>query len=180
MRYLSFDDRLLMLFGIPGIGILIPLLFMGATFGGEGYWIQSLISTGYCTLFWTTGRYVMMSARKVCPDPNRVTTRLFRVAAIMIPFTILVSVTTCQIPALQKEGHNTVQSILMSLFLITLVMAIYESIYYISKFRQIALEREQLLREKAQSELDSLRSQVNPHFLFNSLNTLAGLISEDQ
>jgi len=37
--------------------------------------------------------------------------------------------------------------------------------------RQLAL----LEKEKVQVELDNLRSQINPHFLFNALNTIYGL-----
>ena len=41
-------------------------------------------------------------------------------------------------------------------------------------------ETEQLKRSFKQSQLQGLKSQVNPHFLFNSLNTLSCLISEDE
>lgn len=41
------------------------------------------------------------------------------------------------------------------------------------------LETERLKREALQWELDNLKTQVNPHFLFNSLNSLSSLISED-
>ncbi|MBZ5551602.1 MAG: histidine kinase [Acidobacteriia bacterium] len=40
--------------------------------------------------------------------------------------------------------------------------------------------REQALRElAAQAEVKALRAQINPHFLFNALNTLAELVQED-
>ncbi|MBS1564723.1 MAG: histidine kinase [Bacteroidetes bacterium] len=41
-------------------------------------------------------------------------------------------------------------------------------------------ENEQLSRASRQSRLQGLKSQVNPHFLFNSLNSLSGLIQEDE
>ncbi|HZO11895.1 MAG TPA: histidine kinase [Polyangiaceae bacterium] len=41
-------------------------------------------------------------------------------------------------------------------------------------------QREQRAREKAlEAELKSLQARTNPHFLFNALNTVAGLIGED-
>ncbi|MBL0314606.1 MAG: histidine kinase [Flavobacteriales bacterium] len=46
------------------------------------------------------------------------------------------------------------------------------------RFRRIR-ERETLAREKVQSQFDTLRNQVNPHFLFNSFNTLISIISTD-
>jgi LytS/YehU family sensor histidine kinase len=40
-------------------------------------------------------------------------------------------------------------------------------------------ERERIEREKVRFQLDALRSQVDPHFLFNSFNTLVELIETD-
>ncbi|WP_394970989.1 sensor histidine kinase [uncultured Croceitalea sp.] len=42
------------------------------------------------------------------------------------------------------------------------------------------MEKERLKREKLKSELSALKNQVNPHFLFNSLNSLNTLIRENQ
>lgn len=43
-----------------------------------------------------------------------------------------------------------------------------------------ALKRERKLREeKLVSQYEALKQQVNPHFLFNSLNTLSSLVSKD-
>jgi two-component system, LytTR family, sensor kinase len=41
-------------------------------------------------------------------------------------------------------------------------------------------ETEKLNQAYKKSHLDGLRSQVNPHFLFNSLNSLSSLIQEDE
>jgi len=46
-------------------------------------------------------------------------------------------------------------------------------------WRQVAINAEQLERESIQAKYDALRSQVNPHFLFNSLNVLTNLVYED-
>jgi LytS/YehU family sensor histidine kinase len=39
---------------------------------------------------------------------------------------------------------------------------------------------EKLKRERIEFQLENLKSQINPHFLFNSFNTLATLVEEDQ
>lgn len=41
------------------------------------------------------------------------------------------------------------------------------------------LQKEQLARERTEKELQALKNQVNPHFLFNSLNTLNALIGDN-
>lgn len=55
-------------------------------------------------------------------------------------------------------------------------IAMSEGIYSYHKWRETKLEAEQLSKEKLQTQLNSLLQQINPHFLFNSLNTLSALI----
>lgn len=66
-----------------------------------------------------------------------------------------------------------------TLVMIFLVVAIYETIYFYQQLKQSIQEKEELQRENIKSQLEGLKSKVNPHFLFNSLNTLAYLIPED-
>ena len=50
---------------------------------------------------------------------------------------------------------------------------------FFQKYKTAIVEKEQLRQAHIQSQLDNLRNQVNPHFLFNSLNTLMNLIPVD-
>ncbi len=55
---------------------------------------------------------------------------------------------------------------------------IYARVFYRTAVaRAVALER--VRSELARAELRALRAQVNPHFLFNTLNTIAALINEN-
>jgi sensor histidine kinase YesM len=47
-------------------------------------------------------------------------------------------------------------------------------------WRKAAIEAEQFQRESIEARYESLKNQVNPHFLFNSLNALANLVYEDE
>lgn len=60
-----------------------------------------------------------------------------------------------------------------------IVGGVYEVIYYLQLYRMALTDTEELKRARIKTELDALRQQVNPHFLFNSLNSLTALISED-
>ena len=55
----------------------------------------------------------------------------------------------------------------------------YESIYSLTKWRETMLEKEQLKKVNLQSQYESLKNQVNPHFLFNTLNSLSSLIADE-
>lgn len=52
-------------------------------------------------------------------------------------------------------------------------------IYLIHKQQYITLENQQLRLENILSQYETLKSQLNPHMLFNSLNTLRSLIREE-
>ncbi len=47
-------------------------------------------------------------------------------------------------------------------------------------WRQLAVNEEKIKKEAISSKYESLKNQVSPHFLFNSLNVLTTLVYEDQ
>lgn len=64
--------------------------------------------------------------------------------------------------------------------LIALVfMAIFTTSSWLGEWRKSAIEAEQLKSERLAFQYQSLKNQLNPHFLFNSLNVLSGLVYED-
>jgi two-component system, LytTR family, sensor kinase len=60
-----------------------------------------------------------------------------------------------------------------------LLMSILEGWIYYSESRQARKIAENLEEELSQIRFEVLKSQINPHFLFNSLNVLSGLINVD-
>jgi len=58
-------------------------------------------------------------------------------------------------------------------------MAIFTARSWLMEWRKSAIEAEQLRSEKLASQYQSLKDQLNPHFLFNSLNALSNLVYED-
>lgn len=54
-----------------------------------------------------------------------------------------------------------------------------EGAAFYEKWRKLVDEADQLKKENLQSQLEGLKGQVNPHFLFNSLNSLSSLISDE-
>jgi LytS/YehU family sensor histidine kinase len=70
---------------------------------------------------------------------------------------------------------------LWSTIIITLVITMFmTSRAFFFNWRQSAVDAERLKRERVKAQYESLKNQVNPHFLFNSLNVLTNLVYEDQ
>jgi len=65
-------------------------------------------------------------------------------------------------------------------FLISTVLLVGGVLYWLMKQREHRVQREAILnKEKIESQYEALKSQINPHFLFNSFNTLITIIDED-
>lgn len=61
--------------------------------------------------------------------------------------------------------------------LITLLFHLLNAVvFYMKKYKSTQLEAEELLRMNTQAALQSIKSQINPHFLFNNLNVLSSLV----
>ncbi|WP_137090015.1 sensor histidine kinase [Mangrovivirga cuniculi] len=64
---------------------------------------------------------------------------------------------------------------------ITLVMTlILYARQFLLAWRQAAIDSERMQKEIMTAKFETLKNQVNPHFLFNSLNTLTNLVFENQ
>jgi sensor histidine kinase YesM len=65
--------------------------------------------------------------------------------------------------------------------IISALILLYESqrISYINHFQKKEIEILRMKQLKVKEELETLQSKINPHFLYNSLNTIAGLVYTD-
>ncbi len=55
----------------------------------------------------------------------------------------------------------------------------YETVFLIKSWGTDKSKTEELEKAKVQAELEALKNQIDPHFMFNSLNTLSYLIEKD-
>ena len=75
---------------------------------------------------------------------------------------------------------NTYVGSVITFTLFTLVMtSIFVIEEFVNRWRAALIQEQELKQALLKAEFDNLKSQVNPHFLFNSLNILSALIPED-
>jgi two-component system LytT family sensor kinase len=68
----------------------------------------------------------------------------------------------------------------MMIFLVNTVICLgFIASHLLKRWQENALRTAQLEKEKVQVQLDSLKNQVSPHFLFNSLSSLDSLIDDN-
>ena len=78
-----------------------------------------------------------------------------------------------------REENNFTWAYISTGILNIFLTFLNEGIYRFENWKANLKETEELKMAYKQSQLIGLKSQVNPHFLFNSLNSLSGLIQED-
>lgn len=189
---IGFDDRLVTILLVPFAALIIPFVFMGMRLDKKPYftgyvYLSVLIITA---VIWLGNRYILIWARTRYPDFTNVKKRLWVQSITMFVYTIAANnilgwfLDVCGLKHEHHfEGHDwftiITNSNVAAIFCSLTVVAIYESIYFKNELRKSVEEKEMLKRESLKAELNALKTQVNPHFLFNNLNTLSSLIPED-
>jgi LytS/YehU family sensor histidine kinase len=73
-----------------------------------------------------------------------------------------------------------IAAVTVPVYIAIIITVTVTSWYFLMAWRQAAVNAEKLKRENLQAQYDALKSQVNPHFLFNSFNVLTDLVYVDQ
>ncbi|MGB3800826.1 MAG: histidine kinase [Lewinella sp.] len=188
IRYLGFDDHWAMALGIPLLAGLAAVLFMaGRDITEYDRTVCLFFSFLHTLVYWVVNRRVVVFLRRRYPGERDTTWRIALMIGFSSAFAVLVeSVLNLwvfpQMEWLIGAGYGIAPlslEISVALTLCLLVLATYESMFFFTRYRQSLLEQERLTRINVQAQLETLKQQVNPHFLFNSLNTLVQVIPED-
>ena len=126
---------------------------------------------------------------KLIPWQNQTGNRLF--AGLLVHFIIAFSISVglfylYDLLFVKTEAFSTVyKSIFIKIAIILFItVLIFEVIYFAlySYYSYATLQIETVKQERRQIELQlkALKSQLSPHFLFNSLNTISSLIFKDE
>ena len=68
---------------------------------------------------------------------------------------------------------------LFSFVLVLIISLIFHLIYFYKALTDSKVEEQQIVAKTETAKYESLKSQIDPHFLFNSLNVLTSLIGEN-
>lgn len=83
------------------------------------------------------------------------------------------------IPYFESLKHLIPKEFHIGLMVYGLVVGIDQSIAYYFRYRERELQASNLQTQLVQAQLDALRMQLHPHFLFNTLNSISVLMHKD-
>jgi len=161
-----------------GLSLLLSFFIPASPF-----WGVFAVTLVYTICYWE-GNYQLVSyTRSKYPRFEQSSKRIVIQAILALIYTVsvgvLVSFVLQQLGVISEEPDYYVSAILQGLVITTIISMIYETAYYFQLWKESLLEGERLKKNEARLQFESLKNQVNPHFLFNSLNTLSALIPVD-
>jgi len=182
-----FNDRRFLLWGLPLVSLLIAVFTLPA--GSDRPWqllaahwpISLYFSTGY----WLTTRQLWRELLRRFPRPEQTPKRLWLLGVLALLMTVVTSVGLILplhwlLPTDFPLSLNMlIAQVRVSLVPTMAVLTLYEAMYFFMQWKDNLNRAEQLARAQTQAQLDALQSQLDPHFLFNNLNTLSALIEPD-
>ena len=85
----------------------------------------------------------------------------------------------CQLNPTNKM-ELMVSSILVGIMVTFIILSIEISTQFFLQWKNSLIEVEKYKTESVQAQLQNLKSQINPHFLFNNMSVLSSLVYKDQ
>ncbi len=186
LRYIGFDDTLFLILGIPVLALFVPIAFFDYgvdIFKGQNFLMNYIESMIHVMVYWVGFRTFVIYVRKKYEGFGHTRKRIMYEFIFILFYGGIMSTVLkyllkdyCGFPADVAPYKGFIATYFSSIF----VLSIYEGLYLYHQNKENILKQEQFKRAHIQSQLQGLRDQVNPHFLFNSLNTLTNIIHEDK
>lgn len=160
------------------------MLEMFFSWQDEYLFAKVLLLTVLHTLsIWEPTRFLILFLRKKYAGLARVKHRLIMLFCLAVPYAVAVGLLRIFLEDFTNFWGVSVANVStyfyttgITVLFILLQIAVYESIYFFSEWNRTKTEAEELRQMNVQMQMESLKLQIQPHFLFNTLNTLIGLI----
>ena len=182
----GFNDLPLLLIGIPIASMVVSLLLFNEQYE-QGNWrflaVCIPMSFGYTGAYWLLMRWGYAHIMERYPGAKELKTRILLGCLMLLGAHFFIDYGLNYVFQLLVPSHASKPSPILAMittFLLSgLIITIYEAMSFYLQLQIAVAEKAILERQQVQSQLEGLRNQVNPHFLFNSLNTLVYLIPEN-
>ncbi len=181
------NDNTIRLIGIPLFGISIPNLtglFGDLSIMDIRYWLGYIYFISLAALIWQGNRYLLFRTRKRFTWFDKPIEKLVLLFMNNIfytaPLTIAWLCMWYNLTGFSAVKWDVILIVsLINVICVLFVTHVYETVFMVKEQQGEQIKNIELQRAKAEAELAALKNQIDPHFMFNSLNTLTHLIKVD-
>ena len=167
-------------------GLLITLFFVqDIDYFFNNMTKMLLFALAYSLPLWFGNKLLSNNINKYFPWKKKpLKTLIISITATLIVSTLItITINYLMFIFLSGKEINTYQiqlKFIISILIITFIISlIFHSISFFKELKNAILREEKLKRNILELEYASLKNQVNPHFLFNSLNALTSLVADN-
>jgi two-component system, LytTR family, sensor kinase len=143
--------------------------------------IFNVLLAGFGLSFWYSARYISFESSSV--PKILISHTLGGVVSVSIWLVMGFFITNFLASSSEEYStfflNNVGWRFLVGILFYFLIIAFYYLIIYYTNFHDKILHENELKNLVAQAELKSLKFQINPHFIFNSLNSMSALTTID-
>ena len=189
-KTLSWKRELLEIAGIFLLGATINFIFWceGCLEDFRVWIINILVSGLFWLLLWKGSQYIVIYLDTIYPWVENPVKRFIASLGSVIIYTVVVVYSLdsfIDIALMGKSASQAFQHIEYTSLTYAILMTLGINTFmhgrgFLLSWRQASIDIEKLKTEQVFTQFQSLKNQVNPHFLFNSLNALSSLVYEDQ
>jgi len=171
--------------GILLIGLVFPIfytLFSGLSFE-ESILRTALVLFSTASL-WLGCRWIVVKMGEILPWHKYPVKHLIVELLLIAFYTLAISFFEWMV--IKTTGITFSEEIifwkeyLISTIISFIISLLHEGVFFYYQWKHHLIRTEALEKEHIASKYEVLKNQINPHFLFNSLNTLLSLIEEDK
>jgi len=184
-----------------GAAILLVWLMIGALFSVQSHyyqmsfgqpvnWMGDLLRNSVYTALWAfCTPFILMSARRYRIERNRWALRLLTHLLIALLVAVIqrvlysVALWLVTSPPQPLTPSLVLNSLLgyfdYGVYIYFIILFLDHALEYSNSFHREQLRAARLSADLTAVQLQALRAQMNPHFLFNTLNSIAVLIRDD-
>ena len=170
------------------IGITLVALLLAAIVKRDSelpFLLDYSISWVITAIYWNVAFMVFMYYRRKYPLIRQTPKRLAFTITILLVFIMGSDILVCHFlngkdfSQLFEAPLDYLEYSPVTLSVTLIVGSIYENVYFFEQWRNSIRINEALKNQQIRTQFEVLQNQMSPHFLFNSLNALSALISED-
>jgi Putative regulator of cell autolysis len=162
------------------ITILFIVIYNALNLKDIAFWymVASCIVSTLVTWF-GSGYISMLFTRKINVFVHPVRLLSLLSISLIIYSTIIVLI---ELAVVERIYHYNIDramkiiSIVIAVLITLFITAVHSSYYFFISWKANMLKAEKLEKENLQAQYETLKTQVNPHFVFNSLNTLLTMV----
>jgi sensor histidine kinase YesM len=166
------------------LSIISPFVFFGYDFHSDEYISLFIISLVRTTALWHGSMLIInywTTRYSIFAQPIRLLVTQSLTLGLFVYLVAMGEIVSMKwFSGIELPFDTRLELIITTQLITFLISSIYASVGFFIQWKQNLIKAQTLEKSTIEAQYESLKNQVNPHFLFNSLNTLLSLVQGNE